>query len=64
MLNSYVRYEEGKTAKDYYHPYTFNVPNAMWNELGKIAKEKQCPISALVRSYIEEGLTKENYYTN
>ena len=62
MLNSYVRYEQGKTRKDYYHSYTLNVPNAMWKELGRIGKSKHCPISVLIRSYIENGLARENYY--
>lgn len=29
MLNSYVRYEKGKTKKDYYHAYSMQVPKAM-----------------------------------
>lgn len=29
MLNSYVRYEKGKTKKDYYHAYAIHIPNPM-----------------------------------
>ena len=64
MLNSYVRYENGKTKKDYYHTYAIHIPIPMWNELRRIATSRHCPISMLVRSYIGEGLTKEKYYAN
>ena len=64
MLNSYVRYEKGKTKRDYYHAYSMQIPKAMWKALSSIAAEKHCPISVLIRSYICEGLDRENYYAH